>query len=180
MTKFVITKNGNTITHIPGFTTREQAEQYISDIGGGYEVAEAFDATPVTLEHALTENARLKDELNAMKNKYEYVSGHLTSWSKRWNEMSEFIQESINNEEWSEGALETPFWEHLAEQFNLELQPMEEMEISVTVTYTGVLTVPKGTGYTDFEVDSPSILEVTLNNENVGELTWSEEEFDQF
>lgn len=67
--------------------------------------------------------------------------------------------------------------EELIELLGIEMT--EEMEISVTVTYSGTVTVPKGTGYTDFEVNTPSMLRVTLNDENVGELTWDEEEFDQ-
>jgi hypothetical protein len=161
MTKFVITKNGNTLTHIPAFTTRSQAEEYIIAIGGeGYEVAEAFDVTPVTLEHALTENEILKAENAILKSETERLS---TAFSG----VREYIQASINRGEW-EDELDEIFWHELALKLGLDLQLTEEIEVTFTATYSAWVTVPKNTDITELEIDLAWHPDVTLNGDGVG------------
>jgi hypothetical protein len=132
--------------------------------------------TTSTATALLTENAELKDELKALTNRYEFVASHVTSWSNRWNKMSEFLQASINREEWTEDELDEPFWEHLAEEFNLELKPTEEVEVTFTVTYTATVNLPKNADIDDLELEVESYPDVTYRSENVGEARESDSE----
>jgi hypothetical protein len=62
----------------------------------------------------------------------------------------------------------------------LDIEMTEEIEVSLVVTYTGTITVPKGTDLSDLIVDNETLLDVTLDGKNVGDVSWSEEEFARF
>jgi predicted RNase H-like nuclease (RuvC/YqgF family) len=196
MTKFVITKNGNTITHIPAFTTRSQAEEYIIAIGGeGYEVAEAFDVTPAESEHInedgncwcgsldclgnmrvmsdklAIENANLKAENAILKSETERLKTNIKS-------VTEFIQGSIDRDEWTESELEEIFWEELTNYLEIDLKQTEEIEVTFTATYSAWVTVPKNTDITDLEIDLAWHPDVTLNGDGVGSANQDNVEVD--
>jgi hypothetical protein len=127
-------------------------------------------------ELLMNENAVLKAEVARLDNAFEFVAANLKSWSKRWNDMSDYIQASINNEEWTEDELAEPFWEHLATEFNLDLKQTEEVEVTFTVTYTATLTLPKDADLDDLELEIESYPDVTYRSENVGEARESDSE----
>jgi hypothetical protein len=200
MTKFVITKNGNTIRHIPAFTTRSQAEEYVIAIGGeGYEVAEvvaeAFDVTPIESEHInedgncycgsldclgnmrviadkfAIENANLKELLST-------ANQATNTYRDRIAKIAGFIQSSIDRDEWTETELQEIFWEELAEMLELNLKQTEEIEVTFTATYSAWVTVPKNTEITELEIDLAWHPDVTLNGEGVGSANQDNVEVD--
>lgn len=77
-------------------------------------------------------------------------------------------------------TIEPTSWlgEELIEALDIELT--EEIEISLVVTYTGTVTVPKGTDLSDLVVDNETLLDVSLDGKNVGDVSWSEEEFARY
>ena len=77
-------------------------------------------------------------------------------------------------------TIEPTSWlgEQLIELLDIELT--EEIEVSLVVTYTGTVTVPKGTDLSDLIVDNETQLDVRLDGKDVGEVSWSEEEFDRY
>lgn len=88
----------------------------------------------------------------------------------RIKNVTEFIQASIDREEWTEDELNEIFWEELAEMLNLDLKQTEEIEVRFLVTYEASLTVPKGTDIDDLELtDLAGYPDVYLNGTNVGE-----------
>lgn len=195
MTKFIITSNGQPVPNVQSFTTYNSAVLFIgmADMNNEWQVAEQADQletdSSVGAQFIKTQNQlnEVEAELNALKaenarlqNQFDFVSAHVTSWSKRWEKMSEYLQASIDNEEWTEDELAEPFWEHLESEFNLDLKQTEEIEISLVVTYTGTVTVPKGTDLSDLVVDNETQLDVRLDGKDVGEVSWSEEEFDRY
>jgi hypothetical protein len=167
MTKFELSKNGTIITHIPAFTTRSSAEEYVIAIGGGYEIVETPEATPANNETAtatalLAENAVLKSEVERL--------------SKAFANVREYIQASIDRGEW-DGELDEIFWEELALTLGLDLKLTEEIEVRFLVTYEATLTVPKGTDIDDLELmDLNSYPDVHLNGDSLGEARWEETE----
>ena len=166
MTKFSLAKNGTTITNAPTFYTRSEAEEHVIAIGGGYEIVETPEATPVTLERALTENEILKAENAILKSETERLS-------KAFTDVRDFIQASINRGEW-DGELEEIFWEELALKLGLDLKLTEEVDVTVTLTYSGTVTVPKGTDLAEIEFDTSWYLTGNYDGEDVAELTYDE------
>lgn len=77
-------------------------------------------------------------------------------------------------------TIEPTSWlgEELIEALDIEMT--EEIEISLVVTYTGTITVPKGTDLSDLVVDNETQLDVRLDGKDVGEVSWSEEEFARY
>ena len=73
------------------------------------------------------------------------------NWFDRYYSAKEFIQESIDNGEWSESELAEPFWEILAERLNLNIAT--EREITVTATWTlTVKTAKQSLSNWDFDL----------------------------
>ncbi len=60
-----------------------------------------------------------------------------------------FLQASIDNGEWEEHELEEPFWEQLADLANLTI--LQAMDVRVIVTYTGTISVPRGTDISEID-----------------------------
>lgn len=189
MTKYIITSNGQPVPNIQSFTTYNSAVLYIgmADMNNEWQVAEQADQletdSSVGAQFIKTQNQlnEVEAELNALKaenarlqNQFDFVSAHVTSWSKRWNDMGEYLQASIDREEWSESLLEDDFWKHLADEFNLDLKQTEEIEVTVTVTYSGTVTLPKGTDLYDVEFDSAWHLTGEHLGETVAELTYDD------
>jgi hypothetical protein len=57
----------------------------------------------------------------------------LIKWFDKYMEVKNFIQASLDREEWDTDELSNPFWEELAGMLNLDLKL--EREITVTVTW---------------------------------------------
>lgn len=136
-----------------------------------------LNSETATATALLAQVTELKAENERLQNQFDYVSAHVTSWSKRWETLREFFQTSIDNEEWTEDELAEPFWEHLESALDLDLKQTEEIEVRFLVTYEASLTVPKGTDIDDLELtDLASYPDVYVNGVHVGEARWEETE----
>lgn len=91
--------------------------------------------------------------VQGLKNQLAWAFANIESWKKQWDKARDYLQASINREEWEQSELAEPFWEELAEMFNLDLKRTKEIEIRVTLTYSGTVTVP-------YDCDAESDLDI--------------------
>lgn len=85
------------------------------------------------------------------------------------NKAQGYIQASIDRGDWESSELEEPFWEELAEIMDLNLKRTKEVEVRITVVYTGSATVPYDCDIeNDIDVeDLSNELSLTLNGETI-------------
>jgi hypothetical protein len=102
-------------------------------------------------------------------NQVEFIGAHVETWAKRWNKAKDYLQASIDREEWDNDELAEPFWEELAEMFDLDLKRTKEVEVKITVTYSATMTIPADSDASDYASDL-EIQDVELNHNSV-ELT---------
>lgn len=112
----------NEYTPAPEATTPESNELYLTNLRNAYQNA--------------------KDDVDRLKNQIEFIGAHLESWKAKWDRAQQYLQASIDREEWEQSELAEPFWEEMAEMFDLNLKRTKEIEIRVTITYSGTVTVP--------------------------------------
>jgi hypothetical protein len=96
----------------------------------------------------------------------------------RFIKISEFIQASIDRDEWTEDELAEPFWTELAELVGVDLKQTEEIEVTFTATYSAWVTVPKNTDITELEIDLAWHPDVTLDGDGVGSANQDNVEVD--
>lgn len=116
-----------------------------------------------------------------LQNQITYIGAHLESWKTKWDKAREYLQASIDREEWTTDELSEPFWEELADMFDLDLKRTKEVWLSVTVKYSGSVEVPYDFDESLLEVeDTPSSLDITYNGETleVQCVTYDEQEVD--
>ena len=79
----------------------------------------------------------------------------MVKWFDKYIAVKEFIQESIDNGEWSEDDLAEPFWERLAERLDIDIKL--ERDITVTVTWNlRVKTSKQSLSDWDFDISIDS------------------------
>lgn len=110
-------------------------------------------------------------EINTLKSETERLA-------KAFTDVRDFIQASINRDEWTETELEEIFWEELALMLGVDLKLTEEIEVTFTATYSAWVTVPKNTDITDLEIDLAWHPDVTLNGDGVGSANQDNVEVD--
>jgi hypothetical protein len=94
-----------------------------------------------------------------LKNQIAFLGAGIEAWKKQWDKARDYLQASIDREEWEQSELAEPFWEELALMFDLDLKRTKEIEIRVTLTYSGTVTVP-------YDCDTESDLDIEgLSNE---------------
>jgi hypothetical protein len=92
------------------------------------------------------ENA--KDDIARMRNNFDFASQAVESWKQRFDRIKAALTEFAD-----EGAIEegNALDDYLIEEFEIELY--ESMDIKVTVTYEGTITVPKGADIDEIDTD---------------------------
>jgi hypothetical protein len=127
------------------------------------------------------ENAR--DDIARMRNNFDFVSQAVESWKTKWDKAQQYLQASIDREEWDNDELAEPFWEELAVMFDLNLKRTKEVEFKVTLTYYGSATVPFDCDVeSDIEIEGvPNELEFKLNGELIDDQTcnWDSQEIEE-
>lgn len=183
MSKFIITSNGHAVSHIPSFGTLAGAEQHIHEnIGESWaydaKVVEVIeDSETATATALLTENAELKAENARLKETLASANSATNGYRDRVSAIATFLQNSIDRDEWDENELSMPFWAELAEMLDLDLKQTEEIDITVTITYSGTVTVPKGTDVNDLVVNEDWHMDVEFENDTVGQVEHYTTEF---
>ena len=101
------------------------------------------DYTPALVQETTEQTiARLTEEIARLQNVETFLSAHVTKWHDTWQKAQQYLQASIDREEWDNDELAEPFWEELAVMFDLDLKRTKEVEFKVTLTYYGSATVP--------------------------------------
>lgn len=134
-------------------------------------------APPADYASALNIIEQQQAEIARLNNATDFLGQAVTSWSKRFNRISEFVQASIDREEWSADELAEPFWEELADM--LEINIYREVCVEVVVKYSAMMRLPRGMDPQDYagSIDIEDISmddEATLSNVHVDD--WSIEE----
>lgn len=126
-----------------------------------------------TLEEALGKITLLEAEKVALKTGRDFYMG-------KFADVRDYIQKSIDRDEWTSAELEELFWEELADRLDLDLKLTEEKEVKFTVTYTATITVPKNADIDDLELDIEAYPSVTYRSEDVGEARHDETEVTEY
>lgn len=133
----------------------------------------------------LNKIAELETTVNELRNSLEISRKGEAFWTDvaesrkiQWAKAVDFIQASIDREEWTADELQEIFWEELASLMGLNLQLTEEIEVTVTLTYSGTVTVPRGTDVSDIQVsDEPWNIELEVDGESLeSSVTFDEAE----
>jgi hypothetical protein len=117
--------------------------------------------TPVepTIEELKATVARLERELGWARDARDHNG-------KKLDEVREFIQASIDNDDWTDSELDEPFWEELAELLDLEIS--KTIEVIITAEWSATLKMKRGQDLSDVEI---SVEEPELSRFASGELT---------
>ena len=117
-------------------------------------------------------------EINLMKAQAVMLRDASSAHQAKLTQIREFIQASIDRDEWTETELEEIYWTELAELVGFDLKQTEEIEVTFTATYSAWVTVPKNTDITDLEIDLAWHPDVTLNGDGVGSANQDNVEVD--
>lgn len=95
-----------------------------------------------TIEELQAKVAEFERKLKSVETDRDY-------WFDKYLTVKNFIQASLDREEWDTDELSNPFWEELAGMLNLDLKL--EREITVTVTWNLTVKGPTDLSCYDFE-----------------------------
>ena len=94
----------------------------------------------------------LEAQVKELQSRLKIVETSRDCYLEMYRKASDFVQKSIDSDDWTDSELQEPFWTELADLLDLTLN----LETEVTVTATWVLTVkaPRGYefSYSDFNV----------------------------
>jgi hypothetical protein len=120
---------------------------------------------------------KANEEIERLKNVVEYTGAHLKSWAEKWQRAKTLFEASIE-----EDGVDTDNLGYstgrLVELFEIDFT--EEVEVTVTITYSGTVTVPKGAEMGDLclEVEPDWDVNVELDGDTVGNLTLQGTDYD--
>ena len=128
------------------------------------------------LATALNLLEQAEKERDRLANVVEYTGEHLKSWAEKWARAKTLFEASLE-----EDGVDTDNLGHstsaLVDLFEIEFT--EEVFITATVTYSGTLTLPKGYDLYDLSLeDLGYALDVTLNGDVIGDITYDSTDFD--
>lgn len=138
-------------------------------IKGAKEMNETTNTTLVPADYASALNIieQQQAEIARLTTATDFLGEGIRSWSARFHRISEFVQASVDRDEWSEDELAEPFWEFLLDA--LEVETFREVCVEVTVKYSAMMRLPRGMDPQDYagEIEVPDISldsEATLSN----------------
>jgi hypothetical protein len=108
--------------------------------------------TPEPTQDSTTPAPTIEElQAKAVELNEELESARITRdrWFDKYIEVKNFIQASLDREEWTTEELSEPFWEELAGMLNLDLKL--EREITVTVTWNLTVKGKTDLSHYDFE-----------------------------
>jgi hypothetical protein len=127
--------------------TRENTEEYDMNENTTPEQVQASEAVAEqSYQNAVDAGARiaeLETQVARLNQGLADVTSNRDAWFDKYTNARKYIQDSITREDWSESELAEPFWTELAELMDLEIN--REVNVVVTVTFTGTMTLPIGT-----------------------------------
>lgn len=112
------------------------------------------EQNPVSPETTIAE---LQSRVSELQNLLEVASQGMQSWHDRFNRMQSKVQDWFDDGTIEEGDTVSDW---LIDQFDIETT--EDYSVTVTVTYQGNVTAPKGIELTDLEIMTDFPWDVTV------------------
>jgi hypothetical protein len=133
-----------------------QAEIMTNTLKGQIEVTNLCEARITDLEasnaHLVNQVSTASQAYAQLEERFKVMKADRDTWYARYYSAKEFIQASLDREEWDTDELSNPFWEELAGMLNLDLK----LERDIVVTVTWNLTVKGKADLSSWDF-SPSI-----------------------
>jgi hypothetical protein len=131
------------------------------------------------LELALTEAEgkvkQFEEALTASKKREETLAASVDYWANQWRGVEAALTEFFEDGTLTEGV---PLDDYLIETF--DIQTTEVVEVTLTITYSGMATIPKGADMTNFTMEASPDYDVNIELEGdiVGNLTFQATDYD--
>jgi hypothetical protein len=110
--------------------------------------------------------ADLEGKVANLEYKLATMQNSRDSYQAMYNKVQTFIQNSIDNGDWTDEELEEIFWEELSEILDLEI--MKTIEVRISAEWTATLKMKRGQELSDIEI---SVEEPEISRFASGELT---------
>jgi hypothetical protein len=130
-------------------------------------LAQQVASTPQTNEELVIALATLRGELVVKEQQLASMRNSRDNYQAMYTKVNTFIQNSIDNGDWTDEELEEIFWEELSELLDLSIK--QEVEVTITAYWRATLTLPRGKSINEV-ADHISIDDPELNH-NSFELT---------
>lgn len=143
-----------------------------------YQMSE-FNNQPTlaTTEELIAEVTRLTEALACSKNREEFLGSAVTKWATEWQKAKALLEASFE-----EDGVDTDELGHstsrLVELFEIEFT--EEVEVTLTITYSGKVVVPKGADLGNLVMESGPDYDVNveLDGDTIGNLSLEGTDYD--
>ena len=133
------------------------------------------DLTALTIEGLTAYAVELEEAVKASKNREEFLAASVVKWSKSWEAVKEQLTEFFEDGSLNEGS---PLDDYLIEEF--EIVTTEEVDVTLTITYSGRVTIQKGADLGDLCLESSPDYDVNveLDGDTIGNLTLDGTDYD--
>jgi hypothetical protein len=137
----MIENTSNPESGIDQFLASQRSETMSRELGEEFE------------KEAVLGRARISE----LERQLEWAKTAREEYGTKLDKVRSFIQNSIDNGDWTDEELEEIFWEELSEILDLEI--MKEIEVRITAEWTATLKMKRGQELSDIEitVEEPEI-----------------------
>lgn len=129
-------------------------------------LANQVASDPQTIEELRLALATARGEIIVKEQQLAQARLARDNYQAMYSKVNTFIQNSIDNGDWTDEELDEIFWEELAEMLDLEI--MKTVEVRITAQWTGTLKMKRGQDLSDVEI---SVDEPEISRFSSGELT---------
>jgi hypothetical protein len=116
-------------------------------------------SNPQTHEELVIALATLRGELMVKDQQLASMRNSRDNYQAMYAKVNTFIQNSIDNGDWTDEELEEIFWEELADLLDLQLK--REVEITITTYWRATVKMPRGEDISELanhiSVDDPEL-----------------------
>jgi hypothetical protein len=121
-------------------------------------------ATPATPAELVI--ADLEAKVKQLEQQLQWAKDARDHNGKKLDEIRSYIQNSIDNGDWTDEELEEIFWEELADKLDLEI--MKTVEVIITAEWSATVKMKRGQDLDDLDI---SVEEPEISRFGKGELT---------
>jgi hypothetical protein len=127
----------------------------------------AQQVAPATLADELDKELQLaKARISELERQLEWAKTAREEYGTKLDKVRSFIQNSIDNGDWTDEELDEIFWEELAEILDLEIS--KTVEVRITAEWTATLKMKRNQELSDIEI---TVEEPEISRFASGELT---------
>ena len=127
-------------------------------------VEQGATATPATPAELVI--ADLEAKVKQLEQQLQWAKDARDHNGKKLDEIRSYIQNSIDNGDWTDEELEEIFWEELADKLDLEI--MKTVEVIITAEWSATVKMKRGQDLDDLDI---SVEEPEISRFGKGELT---------